>query len=140
MRVARKAEPFLAARTSFDLGIDIPQFIVAAGFAQWPEGRTEQLSPRCSDVTTGGVAAGRANAVTVRIARVPVGRVVGATLDGLGVDCCRLGIEVEKRGYVIAASGPQVRFFRAKCERAIAVDVARDGLLLRARIAGRGGY
>lgn len=91
-------------------------------------------------MTTGSVATGRTNAVTVRIARVLVGHVVGAIMNRLRVDYSRLGIEVEKRGYVITASGPQVRLFRAECGRAIAIDVECTGLLLRARIAGRGGY
>lgn len=59
------------------------QFIVAAGLAKRPPGGTEQLWPRFSDMTIGTMVAGCTNAVTVRLAQVLVGRVVGTSLNRL---------------------------------------------------------
>lgn len=116
------------------------QFMVAAGLAQWPPGRTEQLWPRYSEMTTGALKAGRAHAVTVRLPGILMRRVIGANLDRLRVDCDRLFVEVKKRGYVITASGPQARLFGAESWCGFAIHVERGGLVLLARTVGRAGY
>ena len=66
----------------------------------------------------GAVAAGGADAVTVRVVPLrvlmTVGGAVVAGVDGLRVDGFGLCVEAEERGDVVAAAGPEAGLFGAE--------------------------